>query len=743
MIKEISIAEVATFGSEPQKLTELSKFNFVFGSNGTGKTTISRVINDSDSHPNCNVVWQGGMKLETMVYNKDFVDRNFDPSTELQGVFTLGENQADVVRKLRETESRRSELLRTKENQQKELSGVDGQGGKNAELQELQKVIKNKCWKKMKAHQDIFQAAFKGLQNSQQRLWDKFEAERKTNTAALSTLDELQLAADSIFGQSPEHQQNIALIDPTLLLAHESNEVLATVVVGKHNVDISAMIERLGSGDWVLAGKRFYDVNDGYCPFCQQITSDTFAQNLIDYFDETYMEHIHAIDRITAHYGSDASNVQQQLEEIIESKSNFLDVENLANKKLQIDLLIRDNIQKLEIKRREPSRVVKLDSLHSTIDEINRQIQSANSRIDQHNRKVGNIDKERKTLISQIWRFLLNELESELESYDEKRLTLQGRINSLNSAIENTTTQIEQCNSQIAQLEMQTTSVQPTIDRINEILKSFGFNNFRVTKGSNEHTYQLLRPDGAKAQQTLSEGEKAFIAFLYFFHLLDGSKFNTGVVSARIVVFDDPVSSLDSNVLFVVSGLIREIMEDIRNDTGRIRQVFVLTHNVFFHREVTFNHKRSQSALSEETFWIVRKANDATRLTKYGANPIQTAYEMLWAEVFRSSERNNLTVQNNLRRILEYYFTLLGGIDRHKICSYFEGREKMICETLFSWTNSGSHSVNEDLFISVDDAVVEKYLEVFRKIFDNAGHKSHYKMMRESANRNNLAETQS
>ena len=53
----------------------------------------------------------------------------------------------------------------------------------------------------------------------------------------------------------------------------------------------------------------------------------------------------------------------------------------------------------------------------------------------------------------------------------------------------------------------------------------------------------------------MSEGEKTFVTFLYFYHLLKGSESDSGMTTDRIVVFDDPVSSLDSDVLFIVSRL--------------------------------------------------------------------------------------------------------------------------------------------------------------------------------------------
>src|SRR6185369_3386027 len=100
MIESISIAGTATFGPEPEVLTGLSQFNFLFGSNGTGKTTVSRVIADVNSFPTCNVTWKAGTKLLPLVYNRDFVERNFNQTPELKGVFTLGDKQHDTLTKI-------------------------------------------------------------------------------------------------------------------------------------------------------------------------------------------------------------------------------------------------------------------------------------------------------------------------------------------------------------------------------------------------------------------------------------------------------------------------------------------------------------------------------------------------------------------------------------------------------------------------------------------------------------------
>src|ERR1035441_2311921 len=100
MIASISVADVASYGPTPQVLNDLSRFNYFYGSNGTGKTTISKVIADERAFPTCSVTWQGGLKQQTRVYNQDFVTNNFSQSAELKGIFTLGEKSIDIQNRI-------------------------------------------------------------------------------------------------------------------------------------------------------------------------------------------------------------------------------------------------------------------------------------------------------------------------------------------------------------------------------------------------------------------------------------------------------------------------------------------------------------------------------------------------------------------------------------------------------------------------------------------------------------------
>jgi len=636
MIESITIASVATYASIPETLSGLSQFNYLFGSNATGKTTVSRIIADEASFPTCNVTWKGGTILQPMVYNLDFVERNFTQSVELKGVFTLGEKQVDTLAKIATAKGELDALTTKIENLTQGLQGADGTGGKKGELAVLEAAFKDRCWAQKQKHDAKLKGAFEGYRNNAEKFKSKVLQELASNTATLQTQADLEKRAESVFGPTPTAEAAVASVD--------------------------------------------------------------------------------------------TARLQEALAAIIAAPSNFLDVEKLKTEKELLDTKNTLNNQRLVGKKKEASQVVKLESVGNIATAIKGLIDAANTKVSAHNKMVANLATERTTLTAQVWKFVLEELKTDIAAFKTAKDALDKAIAAMTAQIKAATTDKGKKAAVIRELEKQTTSVQPTIDGINQLLAAFGFQGFKLAKGASGTSYKLMRSDGTDAKATLSEGEKAFVTFLYFYHLLKGSESDSGMTTDRIVVFDDPVSSLDSDILFIVGSLIKGLFEEVRAGTGHIKQIFVLTHNVYFHKEVTYNSKRKDVAMNEETFWIVRKPGLVSKIDKHPTNPIKTSYELLWAEV-RKRDRSNLGIQNTLRRILENYFKILGGIKFDQLCAMFDGKERLICKSLCSWVHDGSHYAHDDFYVSIDDSTVDNYLKVFRGIFDKSGHGAHYKMM--------------
>lgn len=727
MIESITLSDIASYTGPAEEMRGLSQINFVYGSNGSGKTTISRVIADLSAHPSCSLTWKGGTPLQAMVYNQDFVESNFNQSNDLKGVFTLGENQADILDKIKAEKADLDALTDKIQSLTKTLQGDEGTG-KRGELTALENAFKEKCWAQKRKHDLKLQGAFEGYRGNADKFKKKVLQEVENNKSDILPLADLERKCASVFAPTPSSVQAVPAIDATRLAAHEINPILKKRVIGKEDVDIAAMIKKLGNSDWVRQGRNYFEINENICPFCQQSTNGAFARSLEDYFDETFIADSKTIDDLVSDYITDTERLQQQIDGIIAAPSRFTDVDKLKSEKQLLDSKITINIQRLAEKKKEASQLIELEPLANVIGEIKSTVDAANVGIRAHNDMVKNLAQERRTLTSQVWKFVLQELKSEIDDYLRKSEGINRAINSLEEQIATSSTSKTHKEAEIRALEKKTTSVQPTVEAINGLLRSFGFNGFSLAKAIDGTSYKLVRPDGSEAKKTLSEGEKTFVTFLYFYHLLKGSDSESGITRDRIVVIDDPVSSLDSDILFIVGSLIKGLFEEVRSGSGHIKQIFVLTHNVYFHKEVTFNPNRTGRAMNEETFWVVRKANLVSRIERHESNPIKTSYELLWEEV-RREDRSQLTIQNTLRRILENYFKILGGVDPDKICAMFEGKDRLVCKSLFSWVNDGSHFAHDDLYISIDDTTVDKYLNVFRAVFKKADHLAHYKMM--------------
>jgi len=732
MIESISIAGIATYDETGVRIDALKKVGFIYGANGTGKTTITKLLADSTApeFAKSSVSWKGELPLSTLVYNRDFRDKNFGKG-KIDGVFTLGEATKEEKETIEQMVADLAEI---------KSQGLQKKTTLDRLKEEKEKAENSFCeaaWEDvLKKHKIAFKDAFEGVMASKAAFRDKLLAQATSNNSTLKTRDELEAKAATVFGAAPVKLPLITQIEYARLLELEADPIWEKKIIGKSDIDIAKLIQTLGINDWVNEG-RGYIRDDGICPFCQEETiTQSFRDQLGSYFDKTFEEDTQRVKTLTTEYTLASQTLVNLLEEIeAKEKANpdsKMELELFSAKLKAVVTQLQSNEKLVEGKGKELSRSIELTPLKEQFEGLGDLIESANNELKKHNKIVDNYATEKTDLITAIWRFLVEEYRASITKHTGDITGKQKGIEAVAKQKDELAKQYAELDTKIKEANKNVTSVQPSVDEINKTLKAYGFLNFEIVPSEEDtNQYQVQREDGSIAESTLSEGEITFITFLYYLQRAKGGLTEDSVSDERVLVIDDPISSLDSNVLFIVSTLIKDILENVRADRGVIRQVLLFTHNVYFHKEVSY--LKGKAELNNEThFWILRKKNKVSAIQPcLMENPIHNSYELLWRELQNRDKNDGVTIQNTMRRIIENYFKILGKYDYKDLFKKFKDspEEQEICRSMVCWINDGSHTIPDDLFIQAHDDIKEKYDRVFERIFINMGHHEHYKMM--------------
>jgi len=744
----------ATFQNVP--IEELTFVNFFYGNNGTGKSSIAHTIEDGTG-----VTWADGKSaadFDVLVYNQDYINRNFVTFDSLPGVFIFGEEDAEAKKKIQELTEEK------KKKSDEHTAAFEEYNKKNEGVAAALTAFQNKCF----SDTDTIRKRFDKCMDGKKQKKSFAEAILNENNPVEHEITELERLYDTAYDDSARAYTEFKKVGSAITYGSlPGKDLLDKVIVSSSDTPFARFIKKLGdtASDWVREGHTHYSAKAGEdCPYCHQKLPENFEADIAACFDAQYQQDIRDLGKFQETYKTETAEIVRQLNantnDVMPSLSDKM--KTYQEKLSQLDSKFEINRQRLAEKVKEPSKKIALEDTDTLLLEIGSLIDEINKFIKENNAIVNEKRANKNKCKTEIMELLAFKLASEVKSYRDEVAQLQKEIETITKRGTQLKKDIADLGRQISELNKHNANTEAAIDSINKILKDSGFQGFSIrAKEDDENVYEVVRQDGTVAEN-LSEGERNFIAFLYFYHQVRGSM-SDEVLKEKIVVIDDPVSSMDSTALFIVSAIVREMINVCRNNTeylnpkvpgDYIKQLFILTHNVYFHREITYQQVGYYNCTS---FYMIRKNDNistvklCTRRNKEipteeeNYNPVQNSYAALWEEL--KDIKSTIPALNIMRRILEYYFLQLCGYEgsdlreivlgkeenRNKFIKQVEGEQPdmtdyQLASSLLAYINN-PNGISDGLNYVEDCEDADGYKRVFKMIFEALGQNQHFKMM--------------
>jgi wobble nucleotide-excising tRNase len=484
MLTKIQINGVATFKSQTTLETD-KKVNLIYGLNGSGKSTICRLLRNPEKaeYAQCQVIGSQGSKI--YVFNEDFIRENFYESSLIKGIFSLSKQNKDAEQAIALAMSQRTTLLAEKEAIESE---------KLEKSEQLQKEIGSIYEKTFAIKRDhsggdrVLEFCLEGVMGKKEKLFEQLFGTKKPSEKPDYSVRQLQEEARLLTGENSTRDET--LLPTFLMTAHsvETDPIFEKSVVGAHNSNFGDFINRLQSSDWVRSGITYLDLEakkPSDCPFCQQPTiDDHFVSEMQSYFDKTYDEQLEKLKAIELQYEAAINSLPQNSDF---QMSQFYEPE-IGTKCQHLQATLRQNILLIQKKRGTPSLPVTLQSTTIILEELNTLISGINLKIADHNKKIANKGAAKDGIKNRFWQLMRWEYDQSISYYE----SLQSQLKTVN---ENYSTDLSKVNASlleigthISEAQKATVNIDVAIRNINTELTNLGILDFQIKK-HDDHLY--------------------------------------------------------------------------------------------------------------------------------------------------------------------------------------------------------------------------------------------------------------
>lgn len=705
MIKRINyIKNLGVFSDyKNTQSLEFNKFNLFYGWNGSGKSTLSKLFRAIEKKSSIKNFENFEFEIECdpsdykinqsfntsvpniKVFNKDFINENtqFEEGTT-ESILYIGKENTEL----------KNEIIELKQNL--ELNNIKYSSIVN-DCIEINEKINNFFIDSGKLLKIVFSATVFSLNNynktKAEEIWNKVKETTSLKDCLLPTKE---LGFDLSF--ISQNQKKEKLSSPFKQIETWDNEVYNNVVELISNNPVINSIKRLESNidiaQWVLQGLTLHEKHQSNnCEYCGKKLESSRAIELTNHFnrefidfqnkikieienlkklfipeivfnsDQLYPEYKDTVDDTLRNIESTRNHINQGINKYIELLN--LKLSNPLSKPDQYSNIGSGNFSIYNQGVKTIEHI--LDLQNTQVDEYGKEASVRKEKIENHHIALRAIEAKLKLLFGQ---FELKEKEKKL---------LETTIHEQKTAIRDKEIKLE--NATIA------------IEEINENLNKFLGKKEIALEPNPKGGYNLIR--NKNTALNLSEGEKTAISLIYF---LSKIKEKGNDIKSTIIVFDDPISSLDSNHLFSASSL-------VLNQCIDAKQVFILTHNFWFFKILRDWMQNKDKNRNKEVQKPLTSYFELKNGTISYADKSLLEYHSEYHYVFKklNSFKDNKTpsldesfiIANTARRVLESFSTIKiphkSGIRSILELANDKGIPKDTTEKIYYFLNKYSH----------------------------------------------------
>ena len=561
----------------PKDLHEFARFNLIYGWNGSGKTTLSRILRDlelrrapADGEVTLPIGGQDtrgvdfpSASIPVRVFNRDFVSDNVFPISggDVPPILILGEENIEKQKKL--------EVLKSK------LAGVEGslQTAQN-EKRKADGSLDNHCIANGGSIRTLLRGSGNNAYNNYnkgdyRRRAQKMLADRDAANHRLEDAERENLTAQHLASPKPPIEELTCQEPDFVSLSEKTAELLSSAVVSE---TIQSLKDDAETSEWVRQGLDLHKKHNAVeCLFCEQSLPGHRLAALEQHFNAAYQRFIKSLEESTTEIEWAAKSLStietpssaQFYDHLVEEYEPIRS--ELEHYRGQATTYWNSLAEALTNKKEQPFDPISMSNGSvplpdgSVLSRLNGVVQKHNQACENHTTSAM---EARQRLESGLVAEGLEEFE-----------TLCASAKTHEATIATTAAQLPTLRAKISSLEVEITEHRRPAEELNDDFHKYvGHEELQLEV--KDHGYTVTR-NGVPASQ-LSEGETTAFALLYFLKALRDHRFD---FSNGVVVLDDPISSLDANSLFLAYGFIQERTKDVG-------QLFILTHNFTFFRQV-------------------------------------------------------------------------------------------------------------------------------------------------------------